>query len=612
MAAVVRPRTTAVQPTSGEEALLAFLQDELDENWTIYVQPFLNGDEPDFVALNPDVGVIVFEVKDYAEGAYTSDQDGWMVHDRRGSHRIASPIRQIERYRRNIVGLYCPEIGEQIDRHRGTLAVVRLVLYFHRMKGETARKLCRGHSSYTILGFDDLKSGAISARMPEVRSGESVLMRPEWANSLEAWLNPPRHLEEHGRVALTPEQRRHAMPVDGRRRLRGVAGSGKSLVLAHRAAARAARGERILVLTYNITLANYVRDLMRRARNFPHDVAIVTHFHEFCKLVLDKMDRPWPQGPDEQYVLNYEVPNAVQRAIASGVPESFKFDGIYIDEAQDFQRNWFELCTQFLRSDTSEVFLVADHAQNVYARDLDWTGDMSGLNFRGPWAHLDQSHRLPSRIRRVAWDFAKANGLGEQRHLQPPEGQRELFVPDLVWHDDPDLSRACRTVLQLYSYLHVQRRVHPQDISILLPTHALGAQVVEYLRGRGENPNHVFDGVGGGDRRNKRTFWMGSRGVKMCTVHSFKGWETRFVIALLTDAGFAGQGAESLLYVVLTRALQGIFVVNSSRRVRPGDAWDSLPPLDNAAYADFELHEPIPGNGDGPGGAINPFDQYPF
>src|SRR5205823_793616 len=126
------------------------------------------------------------------------------------------------------------------------------------------------------------------------------------------WLNPPTHLEEHGRQDLTPEQRRHAQPADGRRKLRGVAGSGKSLVLAHRAAARAARGGRVLVLTFNITLANYVRDLMRRATSHPHDMAIITHFHEFCRLALDKACSPIPRYSSSQEYCEAVLPDGVQ------------------------------------------------------------------------------------------------------------------------------------------------------------------------------------------------------------------------------------------------------------------------------------------------------------
>ena len=225
MAYVVQPRTVAVEPTDGEAALRDFLSRELDDNWTVYVQPFLNGDEPDLVALNPRAGVIVFEVKDYAEGAYSAEEGAWRVHDAQGTHRIASPVDQINRYRSNIVGLYCPEIGEEIDQDPRNLATIRLVLYFHRMTGDTARNLCRGaHRNLIVLGSNELSDGTLRKKCTEVRTGESKIMRPQWDQSLTAWLSPPRHLEEHGRLDLTPEQRRHAQPAEGRRRLRGVAG----------------------------------------------------------------------------------------------------------------------------------------------------------------------------------------------------------------------------------------------------------------------------------------------------------------------------------------------------------------------------------------------------
>lgn len=590
MAEVVQPRTTTVAPTEGETALLTFLRSELDNDWTVYVQPFLNGDEPDLIALNPKAGVIVFEVKDYMEGAYSVTKGGWQVHSASGTHRIASPVDQINRYRNNIIGLYCPEIGEGVDQDQRNLAVIRLALYFHRMTGNSARNLCRNaHPNLIILGSEDLRSGVLRKTCREIRTGESRIMRLQWAESLSAWLNPPTHLESHGRLELTSQQRRHAQPADGRRRLRGVAGSGKSIVLAHRAAARAARKERVLVLTFNITLANYVRDLMHRAMSYPHDLAIITHFHEFCRLALDKADYPVPCHDDPQRYFDTILPGAVEDALRSGVPESLRFDGIYIDEGQDFRRNWFELCAQFLRTENSEILLVADYAQNVYERESNWTEDMRGLGFRGPWGQLNESHRLPRRIRETAWEFARANGLDTEQ-LLAPDAQQELLNPDLVWHDERDVENACRMVLRLYRYLHIERQVHPQDIAILLPSHAIGDIIVTYLRRQGEHPNHVFQSQEGNHRKNKKTFWMGSRGVKMCTVHSFKGWESRFVITLLADTTFENVGAERLFYVALTRCREGAFFINATHRIQRGTTiWDALPQLDSNAYRDFCL-----------------------
>src|SRR5262249_36448609 len=121
--------------------------------------------------------------------------------------------------------------------------------------------------------------------------------------------------------------------------------------------------------------------------------------------------------------------------------------------------------------------------------ELDWT--RRGFGFRGQWGELRQSHRLPRRVREAAWEFARANDLDTEQ-LLPPEGQQELFNPDLVWHDEWDAEDACRTVLRLYRHLHVNRQAHPQDIAILVPTHAIGEIMVDYLRSQGEQPNHVF------------------------------------------------------------------------------------------------------------------------
>ena len=53
------------RPTAGELCVLQFFRSNLNDNWEIYFQPHLNGCRPDFVLLNPNVGIGVFEVKDW-------------------------------------------------------------------------------------------------------------------------------------------------------------------------------------------------------------------------------------------------------------------------------------------------------------------------------------------------------------------------------------------------------------------------------------------------------------------------------------------------------------------------------------------------------------------
>ena len=49
----------------GERALLNILLETLDDEWTIYFQPHLNGLNPDIVIFSENAGIGVFEVKDW-------------------------------------------------------------------------------------------------------------------------------------------------------------------------------------------------------------------------------------------------------------------------------------------------------------------------------------------------------------------------------------------------------------------------------------------------------------------------------------------------------------------------------------------------------------------
>jgi len=61
--------------TEGEYALARLLDDYLPERWRIYVQPYINDMRPDIVIVNPNIGVVVFEVKDWDISRYTFENN---------------------------------------------------------------------------------------------------------------------------------------------------------------------------------------------------------------------------------------------------------------------------------------------------------------------------------------------------------------------------------------------------------------------------------------------------------------------------------------------------------------------------------------------------------
>ena len=141
--------------TKGELALTKYLESHLPDGWEIFVQPYMNGDRPDIVVINKNVGIMIIEVKDWNNTNYSSKRDikkirgktyyktSYYVSDGRGIYRIASPVEQVKRYRKKLISLYVPEIGERIDRNSKTFVTTMVGVYIHGMNTNDAKQLLK-------------------------------------------------------------------------------------------------------------------------------------------------------------------------------------------------------------------------------------------------------------------------------------------------------------------------------------------------------------------------------------------------------------------------------------------------------------------------------------
>ncbi len=105
--------------TPGEQIVLDFFDRRLALEWEIYIQPHLNGLRPDFVLLNPKVGIAVFEVKDWNLDAmhyFIQDGELWANKDGKDfSYEKDNPITKVNLYKKDIYNLYCPRIGARAE-----------------------------------------------------------------------------------------------------------------------------------------------------------------------------------------------------------------------------------------------------------------------------------------------------------------------------------------------------------------------------------------------------------------------------------------------------------------------------------------------------------------
>ncbi len=548
--------------TDGEEKLAKFLDDTLPADWMIFIQPYLNGSRPDVVIFNPQVGIMIYEVKD-------GD-----LHSFQWNFSKKSPVKQVEYYKRKIIDQLVPRIGEAIDEKSSIFGLIRTGVYFHKIPGEDARNFFNTGGFPVISGYDDLFDSNLKNVVPDSDS-KGKYMRKEWIKEILFWLKPPIHsIEQTQDFNLSPEQRKHAEPQSGHFRLKGATGSGKTLIIAYRAAKLASQGFNVLVLTYNITLWHYIRDMIARTPfEFDWEKIVFNHFHGFCNDVLNKWDVPLP---NEEYFekITSTLESALQTKVSQGENLDIqKFDAILIDEGQDFEWEWYKCLSKFL-TNRNELFLVCDKKQNLYDKDLSWIdGEMRNVQFRGPWRKLKTIYRLPKKIGDAADRFSKMFELDQsvevEDYIQLKLSERPL-KPHIVWKNIPSgywLDHIKDAYEQIKSVQSEAGEGHPSDIVILLPTNQMGIKVVRFFEKLKVEVNHVFENDNESKyHRHKKAFWLGDGRLKMSTIHSFKGWEALHIILLIPSSWTGVENLDVFAYTAMTRTRENLIVLNQNKR----------------------------------------------
>jgi hypothetical protein len=589
--------------TSGEWQVFQFFDELLDPAWEIYIQPHLNGLRPDFVLLNPAVGIAVFEVKDWdLDAVQYWIEDGSrpvLMGEKDGccfSHQRDNPVEKAYLYKEELFNIYCPRLQQNAG-----FAVITAGIIFPYADDNRVRALLescleyRGMTEYPdynpVSGQNALRNKRLSLVFPESRRSNSKYMSADMANDLRNWLVEPdfaasqRSKLELDRTQLSFIQSR---TETGYRRIRGPAGSGKSLVLAGRAAELVKEGKNVLVVTFNITLLHYLMDVAVRwgeAKGRTRSSVTWLNFHSWCRRVcaedgsIDRYEALWVDG-NHEHVLNVRLAELAIEVLSSPQNAAPKYDAVLVDEGQDFLPIWWTALRKACKQN-GEMLLVADATQDVYGTAAAWTDEaMTGAGFSGKWAELEVSYRMPEEALFKAAEFAKSFLPDATRILPiPVQNELALYPCDLRWiHADADaVAHACVDEILRMVGSPGHEHYSVADITFLSSSKALGHEVVSKLYERGIRCVHTFSDDERESRRQKVGFYMGDARVKATTLHSFKGWESRSLVVHLPSVITAQSLA--LTYAGLTRLKRhqegsSLTVVSSAEKLQAyGRGW---------------------------------------
>lgn len=367
--------------------------------------------------------------------------------------------------------------------------------------------------------------------------------------------------EENIVVRLTSTQKEiiETRTTSGRRRVKGAAGSGKTLVSSLRAARLVAEGKRVLFVTFNITLPVGIQRIVLKALNQPNllglsknnifsDINIqhfvFVHFHGLlarlrllCSVPeitsLNLLDQRLPSLLIDQFVKN--------RAIFAGV----MFDAIIVDEGQDFDISWISLLLCLLK-DKGEFLFISDDTQDLYFQAKSQNPNaMKGCGFSGIWKKLEYSYRMPPEITRLSSKFAELFicPLYKDQEINLPKSdlsyiQYGLFGCKIKWFQKGEMSPGSfdlRNSIKIHILNELNNLLNNEslnlnEICLICNNKAFGQQIVTFLNSCNIYTDSTFSEDKNVNRREKFNFGSLYNSLKCTTVNSYKGLESRAII----------------------------------------------------------------------------------
>jgi superfamily I DNA/RNA helicase len=344
--------------------------------------------------------------------------------------------------------------------------------------------------------------------------------------------------------------------------IHGVAGSGKTLILAYRCQFLARTLTKpILVLVFNKALAAWLQFQMAQ-RGLSQNVT-VRHFHGWCMDQLRHYHVPSPpQGPDFVAKLVEAVIRGVDR---NQIPRA-QYGAVLIDEGHDFEPDWLRLVVQMLDPESNSLLLLYDDAQSIYQHQRErFTFRSVGISAMGRTKILKRNYRNTDEILACASAFAGAL----LHEVQADDDTVPLVSPEPGGRKGPKpVFRELRSMQDeadsIAREIGKRRKAGTafSDIGVFYTAPFVATEVMASLTRAGIPFEWLKD-------PNAKSWQPGHDSVKLMTIHSSKGLQ--YQVGIIAGAGCLPWRSPAedarLMYVAMTRATHELLITGSKRTV---------------------------------------------
>lgn len=366
--------------------------------------------------------------------------------------------------------------------------------------------------------------------------------------------------------------------------IKGLAGSGKTVIAKEIAQERFEKGLNVLFLCYNRILANNIQSyfslrkqlrvegvleevdpemerqdwtglakVIDRHKNTMAFSAVdgkairVQGYHSFAYSVIESAEAGWwiKNISKEDSFWDEKVPDKILELLIEGKIKPV-FDVIIIDEGQDFAEEWIETIIYFLKPE-GNFYVFKDEFQNIYQKPSRIAKGPNETSLRIPIVYLDKNCR---NTRQIA---AKLSAIIEI-DINSMEGVPEGADVEIVRYKN-DTEQQTKIISLLKKLINSENQISPDRILILLNT-SFGDSCLGQVRKVDNLPLKIVNDRGE----------LSKNAVNYTNIKYFKGLEADIVLVIDLDPDKFIYDKE-VLYAQASRAKHMLYIFEKTERL---------------------------------------------
>jgi hypothetical protein len=587
--------------TEGEGTFYKFLEFvcKPDNEYIVWYSPDILNREPDFVLFKRDLGLVIFEVKDWSlDQIENGNTKNFMIMKHGKIETNSNPLYQARKYRYNIFDKMRKQ-GKFISSHPSYKGKIRVPINYgavftniNKYDYQQRTELNDVCSVEKLFFWDDLHSASpfCCDATGQCFSNELEKKYPPLfpcsitdydINNLKALIYKNVKIEhpERDRIKKYKDRKQHIKVLDnnqesiarqfngGHRIIKGPSGSGKTIILVHKAAfllQYEPKIKNVLFICFNLTLVNYIKSLFD-IKNVPWGIngVEVHNFYDLCgEIIAEKVDH---QNHDDEY---YKI--IIELTLQKIKDANLQYDAVLVDEGQDFSDGMFKVVMALLNKETDNLTIAMDDNQNIYRRTQSWR--QLGVSAVG---RRTQKLNFVYRNTVELTEFFK-QFLSKSENLKKIEkrSQLEMFpgfndlhgeTPSIVQY--ANIEEIIDFLVENIFDLKNSQSVPLSEIAIIYASQYFGSPATPELPSaimRALDSKGIFYTWISEDIRAKKTYDITNNRVTLSSIHSVKGldYSHLFLVGLgyMEPKHWTKGQIERLTYVAMTRARDQLYI----------------------------------------------------